>query len=128
MSEESAKPVIVDVDVGTDQSSEVPDPAPIIVVHNEPEPEPEPEPAPIAVVPNPMETVDNRFHTLEQRMDAAENRLVEHDTAIAGRAESEHSHPVPSELAALNDHLTDIVREEVAPRKEHWWDKKLWGT
>ena len=118
-------PVIVHIDQSEPETTIHPQPPPelVMIVADDP---PE-EPAEVTVTPNPMEAVDNRFRTLEQRLDAIENRMVTAETDISTRAEGDHSHPVPTELAALSEHIQKITEEEVEPERVRWWNRKIFG-
>lgn len=63
---------------------------------------------------------------LTARQRQLESTLNDLRTSHEGKAEREHSHPVPSELSALHEHLSDIEKEESNPVAVHWWKRRAW--
>lgn len=69
---------------------------------------------------------------VEVRIDGLESKLHELQTAFAdltasheGKAEKAHEHPLPAELRSLHEHLSSIEAEEQAPRREHWFNRRI---
>jgi hypothetical protein len=90
------------------------------------EPEPELPPSQEAALERAWQ--EERVRTLEDQVAQLTGQHAELRHAIEARAMHDHEHPMPAELRALHEHISDVEQEEAAPERRRWYHRRLWGN
>ncbi len=66
-----------------------------------------------------------RLAAAEDRLNKAETALADLYAQVQARASSDHDHPIPSHLSAIEEHLSQMEREEQDVKRLPWTKRPL---